>query len=337
MHTRSNAAILARTTPARRRWPAFVLASALLHGVVLASLTVIPIARGGSDAQDAAPDEGPECLIQLRVRPASLLATAELEPLAEPEPAAPGIEVAAAPAPEPAPAPPMAAELPANDAPEIEPEPSPEPLPRVEAPPVAVDPVVTTTAEEATAAAEAAPVEPPAAQTAPRPASSEEAQPVAPPAATPVAPAPAAPAPASPASNPGSGSSAGSGSGNAPAAPAAGSPAAPGGNRADSGALGLGALDDGFHLRALRSDRPEYPEEARRRNEEGSVTCRLAIDREGRVVEVVVVVSSGSAALDRAAVRALKRWRFESLAKITDRERVHAVQKLSFELHARRN
>ncbi len=305
----------ARTT---RRWPAFLVLSTLLHGVVLASLSWIPIARGAASVEaDEPADDG--YVIQLRLRPASAQASAEAvsevdtatasdaQVAPEPPTAPPPPELASAPPPEPAPAPAF----------EIEPEPSPEPTPRVEAP------VVTTTAEEAPALAQGptppAPEAP--APSAPRseekpavPASSAPAEVPANSNAQPTqTPAPAASAP-KPATTPGSGT----------------------GASKDAANAGLGALDDGFHLRALRSDRPEYPEDARRRSEEGTVTCRLTIDRDGRVVEVQVLASSGSAALDRAAVRALKRWRFESLARITDRERVHAVQKLTFELKSAR-
>ncbi len=50
------------------------------------------------------------------------------------------------------------------------------------------------------------------------------------------------------------------------------------------------------------------------------------------MIEVEILVSSGSKALDAAASRTLKRWRFEPLARLTDRPSVHAVQKLCFEL-----
>lgn len=114
-----------------------------------------------------------------------------------------------------------------------------------------------------------------------------------------------------------------------PVPPAAGTPGA-------TATAGGDALDDGLHLRAVRADKPEFPEEARRRNEEGRVTCRLTIDRDGRVIEVEVVTSSGSKSLDAAAVRTLKRWRFEPLARLTDRPTVHALQTLSFELKTAR-
>ena len=51
----------------------------------------------------------------------------------------------------------------------------------------------------------------------------------------------------------------------------------------------------------------DYPEEARRRGEEGRVTLRFTVERSGRVTEASVAASSGSAALDAAALTLLRR------------------------------
>lgn len=45
-----------------------------------------------------------------------------------------------------------------------------------------------------------------------------------------------------------------------------------------------------------------YPDEARRRNTEGSVVLRFTADRSGRVLDVVLVRSAGSSILDAAAL-----------------------------------
>jgi protein TonB len=55
---------------------------------------------------------------------------------------------------------------------------------------------------------------------------------------------------------------------------------------------------------------PVYPEEARRRGQEGRVLLRLRIDESGRVRSAEIVESSGHEALDRAAVGAVREWRF---------------------------
>jgi protein TonB len=49
-----------------------------------------------------------------------------------------------------------------------------------------------------------------------------------------------------------------------------------------------------------------YPDEARRRSEEGEVTVRFTVVPDGRVSEAAVVKGSGFAALDAAALRLLK-------------------------------
>lgn len=49
-----------------------------------------------------------------------------------------------------------------------------------------------------------------------------------------------------------------------------------------------------------------YPDEARRRSEEGEVTVRFTVASDGRVSEAVVVKGSGFAALDAAALRLLQ-------------------------------
>jgi len=55
---------------------------------------------------------------------------------------------------------------------------------------------------------------------------------------------------------------------------------------------------------------PAYPDPARRRGEQGEVRCRLQIDDHGCVIQVTVLVSSGSTLLDEAARTGLLRWRF---------------------------
>jgi protein TonB len=55
-------------------------------------------------------------------------------------------------------------------------------------------------------------------------------------------------------------------------------------------------------LAAWLGEHREYPDEARRRGIEGSVTLRFSVDRSGHVTGVAVVQGSGSPALDSAAV-----------------------------------
>jgi protein TonB len=55
---------------------------------------------------------------------------------------------------------------------------------------------------------------------------------------------------------------------------------------------------------------PDYPSDAMRRNESGTVMVRITVGNDGKPDEVEVVRSSRSRALDRAATQAAKRWRF---------------------------
>jgi len=55
---------------------------------------------------------------------------------------------------------------------------------------------------------------------------------------------------------------------------------------------------------------PEYPEEAARLHQTGTVLLRLYIGADGAVTRVQTLRSSGVAALDTAATTALARWRF---------------------------
>ena len=62
---------------------------------------------------------------------------------------------------------------------------------------------------------------------------------------------------------------------------------------------------------AEHSPPPEYPASALRKGERGVVMLSVAVDAQGRPTRVRVVQRSGSRALDRAAVEAVQRWRFQ--------------------------
>jgi len=79
------------------------------------------------------------------------------------------------------------------------------------------------------------------------------------------------------------------------------------GNERDSATLSGKGSWDGLLAHAAP---PEYPPLSVRAGEEGTVRCRLHIAASGEVLAVDVVVSSGHERLDKAAVKALRRWRF---------------------------
>lgn len=55
---------------------------------------------------------------------------------------------------------------------------------------------------------------------------------------------------------------------------------------------------------------PRYPSRALRRGESGTVRVRVEVGPDGRPSQVSVAQASGSRVLDRAAVDAVRRWRF---------------------------
>jgi periplasmic protein TonB len=65
-----------------------------------------------------------------------------------------------------------------------------------------------------------------------------------------------------------------------------------------------------FNAAYLRNPPPRYPVSARRNGEQGTVTLRVFVTREGVPATVTLHTTSGSSALDQAAVEAVKGWRF---------------------------
>jgi protein TonB len=57
--------------------------------------------------------------------------------------------------------------------------------------------------------------------------------------------------------------------------------------------------------------KPRYPDSARRQGIEGTVVVKAYVTEQGRVEQVQVEQSAGHSDLDRAAVEAVGRWRFE--------------------------
>lgn len=65
-----------------------------------------------------------------------------------------------------------------------------------------------------------------------------------------------------------------------------------------------------FSAAYLRNPPPRYPMAARRSGEQGTVTLRVLITREGLPARVEVEKTSGSTHLDNAALETVKNWRF---------------------------
>ena len=60
----------------------------------------------------------------------------------------------------------------------------------------------------------------------------------------------------------------------------------------------------------FRSPVPRYPRDAHQQGLEGVVVLSVLVGSHGRVEEARVATSSGAAALDEAALGAVKRWTF---------------------------
>lgn len=65
-----------------------------------------------------------------------------------------------------------------------------------------------------------------------------------------------------------------------------------------------------FNAAYLRNPAPLYPIIARRNGEQGTVTLKVLVTREGTPASVSVDKTSGSAHLDAAALEAVRSWRF---------------------------
>lgn len=89
----------------------------------------------------------------------------------------------------------------------------------------------------------------------------------------------------------------------------------------------VAAVPDDNHNRP-----PAYPLESRRRNEQGDVAIELQIDAGGAVVEARVLRSSGHLRLDRAALAALRQYRFQPAMRLGVAVPVTIEQTVEFRL-----
>ena len=65
-----------------------------------------------------------------------------------------------------------------------------------------------------------------------------------------------------------------------------------------------------FNAAYLRNAPPRYPLIARRNGVEGTVRLKVLVTRDGRAAQLELDKSSGSSALDNAALEAVKQWQF---------------------------
>lgn len=82
---------------------------------------------------------------------------------------------------------------------------------------------------------------------------------------------------------------------------------------ASESAIGATPMEAGATSQQLKTTNrvePVYPPTSRRMGEEGTVRLRVLVDEKGRPRDVTVATSSGFARLDKAAIDAVKRWKF---------------------------
>jgi len=85
--------------------------------------------------------------------------------------------------------------------------------------------------------------------------------------------------------------------------------------------------------RPKTSIRPQYPDGARRRGEQGAVVLEIGVGADGSVGSVEVVTSSGYPELDGAAVRAVRSARFSPAR--SERESVASTARMTLEFRLR--
>lgn len=105
-------------------------------------------------------------------------------------------------------------------------------------------------------------------------------------------------------------------------APVAAAPKAPAGP-AEVGDLGA---------RILSFTPPTYPLESRRNMEEGTVTLGLLVGTDGRVAEISVANSSGYPRLDKAALEAVRKWRWTPMMRGGEAVMLRGFLKIPFGL-----
>jgi protein TonB len=77
---------------------------------------------------------------------------------------------------------------------------------------------------------------------------------------------------------------------------------------------------------------PRYPVESRRKHEEGTVTLRLLLGVDGTVNDIAVGQSSGFDRLDKAALDAVRRWRWSPTLQSGEAVQVRGMVEIPFVL-----
>ena len=86
------------------------------------------------------------------------------------------------------------------------------------------------------------------------------------------------------------------------------------------------------HSRYLHNPKPRYPSAARKRGMEGVVMVNVRVGRDGQPLEALIHTSSGYGVLDRAALKAVRSWRFEAARRGNTRVEGEVLVPINFEL-----
>lgn len=87
-----------------------------------------------------------------------------------------------------------------------------------------------------------------------------------------------------------------------------------------------------FDAAYLHNPAPDYPLQARRSREQGTVLLRVEVSPQGSALLVAVEQSSGWPALDEAAASAVRRWRFEAARRGRDPVAAWVLVPIEFDL-----
>ncbi|MBL1259024.1 MAG: energy transducer TonB [Thiotrichaceae bacterium] len=101
--------------------------------------------------------------------------------------------------------------------------------------------------------------------------------------------------------------------------------------------LMLASIDDIYippvsHSRYLHNPKARYPRIAEKRGMEGLVMINVHVGRDGRPIEALIHTSSGYGVLDRAALKAVRSWRFEAARRGNTRVEGQVLVPINFEL-----
>lgn len=117
-----------------------------------------------------------------------------------------------------------------------------------------------------------------------------------------------------------------------PGEPGPPSPGGVAGGEGEPGAAGAAETPVYWKMKPLETRAPIYPPRCLRLGLEGTVRVRVLVGEDGRVQEVTIGKSAGEAALDEAAMEAVRYWRFEPAKRDGVPVRAWAVVPIEFKL-----